>query len=162
MPRPSEANLNALLGILRGNMSAYKDWELIDEMPCGWAVDKAAGSPVHGYAFVTNRKSVITGQQKRALLRVLQPQRQIAFDAQKAEERKPQKEAKENTPRPVIDAHYCRTVNELARQKFKQRLLNDILVDLTICEIEGWCKLEYISEIRKLINSLANAACIDA
>ena len=59
-------------------------------------------------------------------------------------------------PDVVIDAHYVRTVNELARQRFKQQLLNDILVDLMICEIEGWDKLEYIRELKNLINSIGS------
>ena len=59
-------------------------------------------------------------------------------------------------PATAIDAAYARTANELARQKFKQKLLNDIMVDLMICEIEGWKKMEYINEIKILINSIGN------
>ena len=68
----------------------------------------------------------------------------------------------ETKPQQVIDAQYVRTVNELAREKFKQRILNDILVDLMICEIEGWCKHEYINELKQLIGGLAQRVCIDA
>jgi hypothetical protein len=160
--------LSALLGVNNQplvdswKMNTYRDWLLLDELPHGWRIDKSAGSPLHGYEFCTNGKSVITGRQKRALVRVLPPQLQIGFDDPKQYEDKAQAEAKENQPAQVIDAHYVRTVNELARQKFKQRILNDILVDLTICEIEGWCKLEYINELRKLINGIAQTKCIDA
>jgi hypothetical protein len=28
------------------------------------------------------------------------------------------------------------------------------LVDLTICEIEGWCKREYLRELAELINGI--------
>ena len=63
--------------------------------------------------------------------------------------------AKENKkPVQVIDEHYARTVNELARKKFMRKLLADILVDLTICEIEGWCKREYLNELSELINGI--------
>lgn len=34
----------------------------------------------------------------------------------------------------------------------KRKLLADILVDLTVCELEGWDKLEYLDEIKHLIN----------
>lgn len=61
----------------------------------------------------------------------------------------------------IIDASCVRTVNELARQEFKHRILNDILFDLMVCEIEGWSKLEYINEIRCLINSIGRQDCID-
>ena len=60
----------------------------------------------------------------------------------------------------VIDATYVRTVNDLARKKFEQRLLNDLMVDLMICEIEGWCKMEYIRELRRLLASIARRKSI--
>lgn len=55
-----------------------------------------------------------------------------------------------------ISEYPSRAVNELARKKFEEKLLNDIRVDLMICEIEGWCKMEYIRELRKLIAGIAN------
>jgi len=39
-------------------------------------------------------------------------------------------------------------------EKFKAKLLNDILVDLTICELEGWDKMEYIQELQALITNI--------
>lgn len=45
-------------------------------------------------------------------------------------------------------------MNRLAREQLKRKLLADILTDLTICEIEGWDKREYIAEIRQLIDGL--------
>lgn len=45
-------------------------------------------------------------------------------------------------------------LNRLARERMKQRLLNDILVDLQVCELEGWNKLEYIAELRDMLNTL--------
>lgn len=44
--------------------------------------------------------------------------------------------------------------NDLARKKMQEKILQDILVDLTICELEGWCKLEYINELKDLLNSI--------
>lgn len=45
-------------------------------------------------------------------------------------------------------------LNRLAREQMKQKLLNDILTDLTICEIECWDKKLYIRELKNLINSI--------
>lgn len=45
-------------------------------------------------------------------------------------------------------------LNRLAREQLKKRLLNDILIDLQVCEIEGWDQMEYIAELRELLNSL--------
>lgn len=142
-------------------MKTYKDWPLLEEMPDGWRIDKTAGSPLHGYEFVTDGKSIINGG-KRALLRVVAPQRQLLLDAPMesvtatAKDQQPEKK-----PAYELPAGYARTVNELAREKFKQRLLNDILIDLAICEIEGWCKQEYIDQMKSLINSIGQKQCID-
>ena len=57
-------------------------------------------------------------------------------------------------PAPVVDENYARTVNDLARAKFMRKLLADILVDLTICEIEGWCKHDYLNALVELINGI--------
>lgn len=35
----------------------------------------------------------------------------------------------------------------------KLRLMQDIMTDLTVCEIEGWDKMEYINELNELVNS---------
>ena len=37
-----------------------------------------------------------------------------------------------------------RAFNRLAREKMKLRLLADIRMDLMVCEMEGWDKLEYL------------------
>ena len=132
-------------------MNNYKGWQLFDNMPVGYKFDRTAGSPLFGYQFATNGKSVINGQH-RILVRVSSPQKQISFDIQNdmvTSEIQVKKEAPQ-----VIDEAYARTVNELARAKFKKNLLADIMVDLQICEIEGWCKLEYIKEIKKMINDI--------
>lgn len=132
----------------------YNGWELFGEMPEGWKIDKTAGSPLNGYEFITNGKSVISGQ-KRALLKIkkddlikpLQTDNHLKLNiVQKAEDK----------PKQIIDENYVKTVNDLARKKFEERLLNDIRCDLMICEIEGWNKLEYIEELKNLINSLGN------
>lgn len=45
-------------------------------------------------------------------------------------------------------------MNDLARHATILRLLNDIRVDMEICEIEGWDKTEYIRMLRKMLNSI--------
>jgi hypothetical protein len=132
---------------------------LFDELPEGWKFDKSAGSPLHGYEFATDGKSVLRGG-KRALVRVLPAQRTLQLP-EVVSSKMEQSIQVEEKPIQVIDSVYVQTVNELARQKFKYRLLNDIMVDLTICEIEGWCKKQYINELRDLINGLGQQACID-
>jgi len=136
-------------------MKTYKNWPLLDEIPQGWAIDKTAGSPLCGYAFVTNCKSPLKGQE-RALLRVVQQQQGLPFNDLVVVSKMEIATVKQAKPSGsfVFDASQAKTVNDLARQKFKHKLLNDILVDLTICEIEGWSQTEYINELKSLINSI--------
>ena len=44
--------------------------------------------------------------------------------------------------------------NRLAREKMKLRLLADIRMDLMVCELEGWSKLEYLDELLALAQEL--------
>lgn len=117
---------------------------MLNELPDGWKFDKTVGSPVHGYIFATNGKSVLNGQ-KRALVKAakkeLPPLKPVSLPQTK-------ERTAEVVPAPP------RLVNELARKKFELRLLADIRIDLAICEIEGWSKTEYIDELCKLIASL--------
>ena len=47
-----------------------------------------------------------------------------------------------------------KALNRLAREQIKLRLLADIRFDLAVCEIEGWNKLEYLNELKSMINEL--------
>ena len=47
----------------------------------------------------------------------------------------------------------AKTLNDLARHKMILKLYQDILIDLTICDIEGWDKKEYIRQLQELITS---------
>jgi hypothetical protein len=47
-------------------------------------------------------------------------------------------------------------LNRLAREQMKHKLLNDISIDLQICEIEGYNKKEYIEELIQMLKSLIN------
>lgn len=48
----------------------------------------------------------------------------------------------------------AKALNELARQGMILRLLSDIRIDLTICEIEGWDKTEYIRILQDELNRI--------
>jgi hypothetical protein len=128
-------------------MNKYKEWELLESLPNGWKIDKSAGSPLCGYEFCTNGKSVLNGQ-KRALLFVGSKPNEYKQSEQIKPPEKPVEKEQAEYP--------AKAVNELARKKFEYRLLNDIMVDLAICEIEGWCKMEYIRELRRLVAGIAS------
>ena len=49
-------------------------------------------------------------------------------------------------------------LNRVAREQMKERLMRDILVDMTVCELEGWDRLEYLEELKTLIDGLKGGA----
>lgn len=53
----------------------------------------------------------------------------------------------------ITDTNCAPSINRLAREQMKLKLLADIRTDLIICEIEGWDKMEYINELNELVNS---------
>lgn len=118
-------------------------WPMLDELPDGWKFDKTVGSPVHGYVFATDGKSVINGQ-KRALVRTAK------------KELPPPKPVLPPTKKRIAEVALAppKLVNDLARKHFELRLLADIRFDLSVCEIEGWSKTEYIDELCELIASI--------
>lgn len=53
----------------------------------------------------------------------------------------------------ITDTNCAPSLNRLAREQMKLKLMQDIRADLMICEIEGWDKMEYINELNELVNS---------
>lgn len=43
-------------------------------------------------------------------------------------------------------------LNRTAREQMKLKLYRDIRYDLSICELEGWDKGEYIKELQDMLN----------
>lgn len=127
----------------------YNGWEIFNEIPSGWRIDKTVGSPLTRHVFITNGKSILNGG-KRALLFVRPAKTDAVPQAIKQYTEASKIKTKQN-----IDTGYRRTVNDLARFKFQEKLLKDILVDLMICELEGWCKKEYIHQLQSLISNIA-------
>ena len=126
-------------------MEYYDKWKILDEKPNGWKIDKTAGSPLPRTVFITNGKSVLRGQE-RAILRVKPIVKEPIIKVCNVNEEIQSKDLDYKFP--------AKTVNELARAKFKEQLLKDISVDLMVCELEGWDKKEYIKEIKKLVNGI--------
>lgn len=53
----------------------------------------------------------------------------------------------------TIEKWAWKELNKLAREQMKLKLLKDITMDLQICEIEWFDKMEYINDLSNLINS---------
>lgn len=56
----------------------------------------------------------------------------------------------------IEDKETAKALNDLARHNAIVRLLADITIDLQICEIEGWNKMEYINQLKQIINSIGS------
>lgn len=126
-------------------------WDILEELPKDWIIDKTAGSPIKNTVFITNGKSVFNGQ-KRALLRIKPQVKELISASIKINDDEKQQIKEEGQKKEKI-VFPSKTVNELARKRFLEQILKDIMFDLTVCEIEQWDKKEYIKEIRKLINT---------
>lgn len=61
----------------------------------------------------------------------------------------------------IPDKETAKALNDLARHKAIVRILNDIRMDMEICEIEGWDKNEYLNLIRQLLNSIGGKTMND-
>ena len=59
----------------------------------------------------------------------------------------------------VISHEIRRPYQELCREKAKEALVNDILIDLNVCKIEGWCHKEYIKQLKNLIDGIHKQIC---
>ena len=128
-------------------MQKYRDWDILEKLPYGWVIDKTAGSPAPNTVFITDGKSPLKGQ-KRALLKVKSKQE---ITIQKEE---PLLKHIANTKKEEPFIFPSKKANDLARLKFKEQLLKEIMFDLMVCEVEGWDKKEYINEIKKLLNGI--------
>ena len=129
----------------------YRYWDVLDEMPDGWVIDKTAGSPLASSVFITNGKSPISGQQKRAILRVkptasTQDKTSTAYFKQSGKEGC--EDSEEDPPFPA------KSVNDLARLKFKEQILKEIMFDFMVCEMEGWDKMEYLNGLKEMLNGI--------
>ena len=54
----------------------------------------------------------------------------------------------------IPDKETAKALNDLARHTAILRILEDVRMDLEICEIEGWDKTEYIKQLKKLLDSI--------
>ena len=132
----------------------YKHWDVYEVLPLGWKVDLTCGSPLFGYDFCTDGKSILNGGKRALVKSIRKGDESVKFIEKKEEKTKAvEEEPKKEEPKNQF-IFPSQTVNILARKKFKEQLLKEIKFDLIVCEIEGWDKKEYIKELKKLINSI--------
>ena len=131
------------------SQKTFKGWNVYEVLPNGWKLDNSCGSPLHGHEFCTNGISILNGG-KKALVRCIRKETPYIQFVEPVKETQPisEVEQKQNYTFPA------KTANVLARKKFEEHLLKEIMFDLMVCEIEGWDKTEYVRELKNLINSI--------
>lgn len=138
-------------------IGVFKHWNVFDQIPAGWVIDRNAGSPLHGHVFITNGKNIVSGQQ----IRVLAPaprEKQPPLTPVNLQDicpqlfPEPQLDTKKHSQQ--IDEECRRVLNDLARKKVQEQLLQDILFDMNVCKLEGWDHSEYLFDLENLINGL--------
>lgn len=135
-----------------GIQTKYRYWDILESLPLGWVIDRTAGSPAPNTVFITNGKSVLNGQ-KRALLKV-QVNQDVNISKNEIQKIDCLVESNKKIEKTEIPIFPVKTVNDLARLKFKESILKEIMFDLMVCEIENWDKKEYINEIKQMLNSI--------
>ena len=128
------------------------NWELYDKPPEGFSIDKHTGSPLTGYDFYTNGKSVLNGG-VRILVKSLNVHvNNIADNHYPVKRNTPNnKEPKQD---PMINRNVRQRVNVFARERFKVKLLQEIEFDLMVCQLEGWSMGSYVNELKQLIDDV--------
>jgi len=133
-------------------MSKYMNWELYDKPPEGFSIDKHTGSPLAGYDFYTNGKSVLNGG-VRILVKSLNVHvNNIADNHHPVKKFIPNN--KEPKHDPMINRDVRQRVNVFARERFKVKLLQEIEFDLMVCQLEGWSMGSYVNELKQLIDDV--------
>lgn len=140
-------------------MKHYKGYNIYPSIPNGWSELKNVGSPVHGYVYICNGVPLIKGgiiglthvtNLPKSNKDIIENQEELTISKIDNKDINENKKTKDF----IFDASQSKTVNNIARKQMQEKLLNDIRVDLMICEIEGMDKLEYINELKELILSL--------
>ena len=135
--------------------SSLPRMERFHALPEGWKLDGSWGSPEHGWSPICNGKSLLNGGRK-GLLKVEKP---TVNDSLTVASPMPSP-----TPEPervgLTDGErkaVAKVTNDLARAKFKEKLLQELMVDLMVCKIEGWSITDYVSDLKTLIDETASS-----
>lgn len=133
-------------------MNKYMGWVLYDEPPEGFSIDKHTGSPLTGYDFYTNGKSILNGGVRILVKASGVPVDSMAANHPLAREFVPK--SKEPKQDPMINRNVRQRVNVFARERFKVKLLQEIEFDLMVCQLEGWSMGSYVNELKQLIDDV--------
>ena len=55
----------------------------------------------------------------------------------------------------IADKQTAKQMNVLARKQMVRRLLADIMMDISVCQLEGYDYKEYIEELKESIDHIA-------
>lgn len=136
---------------------------ILDEIPVGWRLLKGATMAPVGYDMISNGKSLFSSDYQIALIKstpcipqkhdpVPHPTAQITATI----ESKNTKPAKADCLCFSDEPCLPEKLNRLAREQIKLRLLQDIRVDIAVCQLEGWEYKSYLLELQDMIQCFLN------
>jgi hypothetical protein len=132
----------------------YKYWDVYDEMPKGWKVDKFCGSPLYKAVFITNGVPPIHGCKRALLMLKIEsaPNFETSIEEKKEILTNNNIEIVSISKKTELPIFHTKKINDLARLKFMEKMLKEIIFDMKVCELEGWNKMEYINILKNIIN----------
>lgn len=135
------------------------EWDVYDQLPEGWHIVSDCAPHMSGLVFIRPKDYLKAGAKsgRISLLREQPASPVQPKPVQQPEPVQPETLPVQQPPQPptASTAPYpAKSVNDLARLKFKQKMLLEIQFDLMVCEVEGWDKRAYINELRRLLNSI--------
>ena len=115
-------------------------------------MDKTWGSPDHGWLPICDGKSLLNGG-KKGLLKAPILSKEVVGVA-------PPPITAQGDPEPppaAVDRdEVSKALNQLARARMKEKLLQDLAVDLMVCKMEGYSCSQYAQELKDLIDDIVH------
>ena len=111
------------------------------------------GSPEHGFIPICNGKSIVNGGKKGLLRSNEVKANEVVRKTLFVPPSTICTRKLELTKTEIKQASLA--TNKLAREKFKEKMLQEILFDMSVCKIEGWPIDEYSLQLKSLIDLVA-------
>lgn len=138
-------------------------WPVFQKIPPGWRELAGAATAPCGYELICNGKSRFSPDYKVALVEQKRTKGEkedttIPFSVQPARGKETEEETHATKTSGVCfsdEPGLPKKLNQLSIEQMKLRLLQDIQMDITICQLEGWPYKDYLlglqSEIQRFL-----------
>lgn len=137
-----------------------RNFPIFERIPDGWHELSGATTAPIGYLFISNGKSRFSKEYRCALVKnyrefkcQIEDEKQNTVITSRPKESRPvEKSGVYFSDEPDLPEK----LNNLAREQMKLRLLQDIQMDICVCQIEGIDFKPYLTELKKEIERFLN------